>query len=515
MAQLNIISTSTPDGSTDDVLEIKESSNENYHLADVINTTGQYTFSVWVKAATPMNVEFLVLGNLYTKSVTTTWEKVVCTVDESTTTYIDICPAADTALYLYKGMLQQGQFDTDWKPSPEDVDAATEDASKVATNYLNFDSNGLVIGDMTANTLGSNVLIDADSFDIRNGDTVLASYQADTIYLGKNSTKSVVDLCNSTAVIKNINDDPDFDWRRLLINSRDSIGFETCGEVTMDANVDDGTGKWASAEFRLCAHEPWTDPDGDREYDSYLWLGIRNGSNDGDDQHGFINMNLIETRIGYESFSGKRLTEINISDGYICLTSDTISADANILLLNNDGKIMGQSSSVPVGEITNADIQLVSLSSNDNCVFGYGSWEHGLGNTHIYGKDVRISVKSAGTSGANYYPYYREGNSISLDWCGAGFVTGGGKNIFFTIPLAKPVIGNPTVTATSTDGFIFRQSGKYTHGSTSSTRIKPSLKATLDGGGNCINIEATPSETTNVSNNDAIGISAHIKITFS
>ncbi|MBR2503339.1 MAG: tail fiber domain-containing protein [Oscillospiraceae bacterium] len=68
-------------------------------------------------------------------------------------------------------------------------------AAKTATNYLSFSSAGLVVGDMTASTLGKNVLIDSDSVDIRNGTTVLASFGADKIELGKNSTSSIIDLC--------------------------------------------------------------------------------------------------------------------------------------------------------------------------------------------------------------------------------------------------------------------------------------------------------------------------------
>lgn len=49
-------------------------------------------------------------------------------------------------------------------------------SAKTATNYMNFANNGLTIGNMTASTLGRNVLIDSDSVDIRNGSTVLASY---------------------------------------------------------------------------------------------------------------------------------------------------------------------------------------------------------------------------------------------------------------------------------------------------------------------------------------------------
>lgn len=68
-------------------------------------------------------------------------------------------------------------------------------AAKTATNYLSFSSSGLVVGDMTASTLGNNVLIDSDSVDIRKGTTVLASYSAKEIDLGKNSTTTAIYLC--------------------------------------------------------------------------------------------------------------------------------------------------------------------------------------------------------------------------------------------------------------------------------------------------------------------------------
>lgn len=90
--------------------------------------------------------------------------------------------------------------------SKKDVAESIDDASKTASNYLNFDSNGLVIGDMLADTLGNNVLIDSDSVDIRNGDTVYASYGANTIYLGKNSNYTKIDLCNGSANMYRLDD---------------------------------------------------------------------------------------------------------------------------------------------------------------------------------------------------------------------------------------------------------------------------------------------------------------------
>lgn len=75
-------------------------------------------------------------------------------------------------------------------------------AAKTATNYLGFSSAGLVVGDMTASTLGKNVLIDSDSVDIRTGDTVLASFGANQVILGQNAANSEIELCDGAGVIK-------------------------------------------------------------------------------------------------------------------------------------------------------------------------------------------------------------------------------------------------------------------------------------------------------------------------
>ena len=76
---------------------------------------------------------------------------------------------------------------------------STGNGGKTATNYINFDENGLVIGNFTDEVLGNNVCIDSDSVDIRNGDAVYASYGADYISIGKNSNTTVIDLCNGSA----------------------------------------------------------------------------------------------------------------------------------------------------------------------------------------------------------------------------------------------------------------------------------------------------------------------------
>ncbi len=98
------------------------------------------------------------------------------------------------------------------------------DASATATNFLSFSSAGLVIGDMTASTLGRNVLIDSDSVDIRSGSTVLASFQSDKIELGKNSKLSVIDLCGGVGRITAIDGTASLDT--LSISSLDANGVQ-------------------------------------------------------------------------------------------------------------------------------------------------------------------------------------------------------------------------------------------------------------------------------------------------
>lgn len=77
-----------------------------------------------------------------------------------------------------------------------------DDAAKVATNYIDFtEGTGLVVGDMTSETLGNNVLIDSDSVDIRNGTTVNASFGASKIELGKNNDAASIRLINDRMTI--------------------------------------------------------------------------------------------------------------------------------------------------------------------------------------------------------------------------------------------------------------------------------------------------------------------------
>lgn len=113
----------------------------------------------------------------------------------------------------------------------------------------------------------------------------------------------------------------------------------------------------------------------------------------------------------------------------------------------------------------------------------------------------------------SYCPYYKAGDRLSGKWKGGGYVTTAKKEVVFTVPLAKPIVGNPTITVAAS--LIIRQAGKYTHGSASSTKVTPKSYEVERGIGDAICITCVMSDLTNAVNNDACAVSADLTITFS
>lgn len=157
--------------------------------------------------------------------------------------------------------------------------------------------------------------------------------------------------------------------------------------------------------------------------------------------------------------------------------------------------------------------QLVS-TYGESAFFGYGNYDGQYGDSYLLGKDVFIGINPHGTK-IDYRPYYRKGDSIDVNMGTAGFVTTGSKEIYFVVPLGKPVIGNPTVSVASIDGLTLRQNGAYKCGSTGSSFTRPSRYGAAVVDSNAIRITAAWDNTTDAANNDTIGIYAKIRITFS
>lgn len=153
-------------------------------------------------------------------------------------------------------------------------------------------------------------------------------------------------------------------------------------------------------------------------------------------------------------------------------------------------------------------------NENGNTVVGYGNYANASGGTHVYGHDLLFGVSNLATPGT-YRPYLRQGMNVGVTLRTAGYVTNAKTEVHFIVPLSRPVVGSPTVTATSGNGFILRQGDAYTHGSSATTYITPTkYSVTIDMDMGAL-IVATFSNTTNVTNNSPIGIYWNGTITFS
>lgn len=177
-------------------------------------------------------------------------------------------------------------------------------------------------------------------------------------------------------------------------------------------------------------------------------------------------------------------------DGNLEITGD-------IILKGNDKSIHG------VNHETSEIIDILHVDTNGNTTVGYDGYKNKNGDTHICGNDVSHYVASAD---ADFRPYYRAGDVINFKVRASGYVTNAGRNVVFTIPITKPVIGVPTATASSGSGFVLRQNNAYTHGSASSTYVKPVSYQVESNYNSGFIVTAVFDVTTNVVNNNSIGI---------
>lgn len=100
----------------------------------------------------------------------------------------DTAQVAGSTFTFWNLKFERGSASTEWSAAPEDIDADITDASKVATNYIYYDTtNGLIISDSassqtyTGASTGYNTQLTNNALNIRNGTTVLASYGTDII----------------------------------------------------------------------------------------------------------------------------------------------------------------------------------------------------------------------------------------------------------------------------------------------------------------------------------------------
>lgn len=164
---------------------------------------------------------------------------------------------------------------------------------------------------------------------------------------------------------------------------------------------------------------------------------------------------------------------------------------------------------------TNVDgkqkVVMVLCDSDNDLSIGYGSWINKDGDTYLRGRDVYLGASST-VSYVTYRPYYRRGDSIDVRMGTAGYVTSGTKEFYFTIPLGKPVVGNPTVSVSSINGLMMRQNSKYI---IKADWVQPDRYSAYVRDNNAIGVIAFWNSETNAANNSPVGIDANIRITFS
>ena len=161
----------------------------------------------------------------------------------------------------------------------------------------------------------------------------------------------------------------------------------------------------------------------------------------------------------------------------------------------------------------NIKLEFQPQNENGNTVIGWGNYDSKSGNTNIYGHDVLLGVSNMAEPGT-FRPYIRKGDSFNVSIQTSGYVTNASKDVSFFVSLSRPIVGSPTVTATSRDGFRLRQGTKYTHGSSATTYVIPtsySVNAYWTYG---VMITASFTDITNVVNNDSIGIQWQGTLTF-
>lgn len=213
------------------------------------------------------------------------------------------------------------------------------------------------------------------------------------------------------------------------------------------------------------------------------------------------------------------MTWVNLNDLYVPTSGGAISNDLSVSgELNINGNIVGNGSTIEIADgsfvIRNENGYAyleVPRATDGKVSLGWGAYKNEA-STYIYGNDVLFQTANATGS---WRPYYQKGDTITFsNYKTAGYVTSSKTQVHFNVPLGKPVIGSPTVTLASTDGFILRQDGNYTHGTSSDTYMKPSSYNFAIRGDNLCGY-ATFSTTTNAVNNQTVGIVWYGTVTFS
>ena len=350
--------------------------------------------------------------------------------------------------------LERGNKATDWSLSIE--------AGKTATNYMNFSSDGLVVGDMTADTLGKNVLIDSDSVDIRNGTDVLASYgeeivlrhdNEDVFTIKKNSlidsikasgyffesdneTVSRMDDGTVTVVDIDINKNYPSDKNTLLMWHIKAIDRYAVFRIT-DASSYLSTRRMTKLQYfrpdptRIEVFTEFSQSYATAYSCSYFdasaisevtITGSLNILNSGDIE-GTVSGS---PPLSIGSVSGIHLEMDNDeimaksdsnTPGHLCLNADggnvSVNNNRDRVIMFRDGAIYAKNTNASVASLRDTWIDIVDgFDKSGNTTLGYGGYLNNVGETNIYGNRIQLLSQSD----------LRSTRTLTKLWSGAYFL---------------------------------------------------------------------------------------------
>lgn len=362
------------------------------------------------------------------------------------------------------------------------------DAEKVATNYLKFsEDTGLLVGDMTTDTVGYNTQIMSDQINLRSGETILGSFRL-------SGTQSIITLGQSTK-------------QRMVLNSAGATIYDAdskqrakFGAVTKignpsEYNIDIGTAG-------MIVYNGTTEK---ARYSDTIQL--RDGENilaEFTDDTIYLGKNSVSSVI--DLCNSRAELFVDDINGYFELYSDVY----DIMLYSDQGVRLATSpSNKGVADIT---MKCTENSGGVISIYTRSAAEANISFIRLYPTGMTFRVHNT-----SWKPYYTAGDSftINISLPLSGFITNSGKDLYFALPLSKPMIGVSKVTVTNhtSKSLCIRQNGSYVWDSAASTWVNPdSWSANVTEG--MIQIKATKTSKTYLNNYPA-GIMFRGTITFS
>lgn len=209
---------------------------------------GEYilSFEAYSEDTTVLNYNYImgdssntILPSVEITNVPKRYEIPIITTKEYENSSIMIGTANGTSFYIRNIKFEAGNKSTGYTEAPEDIDSDVDEASKTATNFLNFNgTEGLQIGNKTSGSWrGIRAQITNAVFRILSSTgTVLASYGEKLIELGRNATDAIIKFCGGKGQIEY---DADDDYLQL---SADNVRLKGVEIASLYSNYTDSNG---------------------------------------------------------------------------------------------------------------------------------------------------------------------------------------------------------------------------------------------------------------------------------